>query len=288
LSMDGEVSTEEWITDPNRSMIPDDDGSESQPKPAANYGLRAVITHYGRHENGHYICYRKHPYRAAIDALADEKASSGKAGLATERWWRLSDDEVTMVSEQNVLDQGDVFMLFYERLDDPKVPEPALPPSHPREPAVDVLGEATQRLREEPALVVDGEKPAPSFHELPTLEERTAPADTQSPKPSQAPPPLPLKLTESPPLQNLPDRPLDTISHHAPAPSPPAAATTTSKDSEPEEQPPPPITPEKSSPQKENSRITPPMRTAGPHRKGGPRRRAGNAMSSTSSMISAN
>ncbi|KAI9871399.1 MAG: hypothetical protein M1830_002954, partial [Pleopsidium flavum] len=26
LSMDGEVSTEEWITDPNRSMIPDDDG----------------------------------------------------------------------------------------------------------------------------------------------------------------------------------------------------------------------------------------------------------------------
>ncbi len=24
------------------------------------YELRAVVTHQGRHENGHFICYRKH------------------------------------------------------------------------------------------------------------------------------------------------------------------------------------------------------------------------------------
>lgn len=287
--MDGEVATEEWITDPRKSMIPDDDGGDSPPKQTANYGLRAVITHYGRHENGHYICYRKHPKRGVTDTLTDENTSDTKVGVAADQWWRLSDDEVTMVSEQNVLDQGGVFMLFYERLDDPKVPEPALPPSYPREPAVDVVAEAAQCIREESVLVVNGEKPALSLDEPPILEPRTTFADPKPPHKPQNAPPIPQNRTESPFLQALPDPHLNTIPHQAPGPCQPTAPITPTKDSDPEEPPSQSsITHEKPSPQKEKPRRPLPMRTAGPHRKGAPRRRAGNAMSSTSSMISAN
>ena len=75
------------------------------------YELRAVVTHYGRHENGHYICYRKHPVAHDID----------EKGLEEEQWWRLSDDDVMKVSEDNVLGQGGIFMLFYDCI------EPASP-----------------------------------------------------------------------------------------------------------------------------------------------------------------
>ncbi|KAI7330099.1 cysteine proteinase [Hortaea werneckii] len=74
------------------------------------YRLKAVVTHYGRHENGHYICYRRHSIRPS---KAEGHASSfddvGK------RWWRLSDEDVSPVDEETVLKQGGVFMLFYER-----------------------------------------------------------------------------------------------------------------------------------------------------------------------------
>lgn len=78
------------------------------------YTLKAVVTHYGRHENGHYICYKKHPRREAEDDDSQK-----------ESWWRLSDEDVSPVSEQDVLDQGGVFMLFYERLDEQSSPVPA-------------------------------------------------------------------------------------------------------------------------------------------------------------------
>ncbi|KAK5699189.1 ubiquitin-specific protease ubp1 [Elasticomyces elasticus] len=74
------------------------------------YRLRAVVTHYGRHENGHYICYRRHPLRPAT-TTDDDHANMEQR----EQWWRLSDEDVSAVTEDNVLDQGGVFMLFYER-----------------------------------------------------------------------------------------------------------------------------------------------------------------------------
>ncbi|KAK5723349.1 ubiquitin-specific protease ubp1 [Elasticomyces elasticus] len=73
------------------------------------YRLRAVVTHYGRHENGHYICYRRHPLRPAV------KSDEHDVDVDREQWWRLSDEDVSAVTEDNVLDQGGVFMLFYER-----------------------------------------------------------------------------------------------------------------------------------------------------------------------------
>ena len=111
--IEDEASTECWAMDPTKSLVPGtrtlDDSS------AISYQLKAVVTHYGRHENGHYICYRQHTSSQPTpdDAtLPVEKTSS--AG-ASENWWRLSDDDVSTVTEHDALNQGGVFMLFYER-----------------------------------------------------------------------------------------------------------------------------------------------------------------------------
>jgi len=94
-------STEKWSLNAEQPMVA---GSGSHSKHRGPlYELRAVVTHYGRHENGHYICYKKHP-----EESLDEK------GRIQEHWWRLSDDDVMKVSEENVLSQGGVFMLFYD------------------------------------------------------------------------------------------------------------------------------------------------------------------------------
>jgi ubiquitin carboxyl-terminal hydrolase 1 len=104
---------EEWRMSPSRSMI-GSSGSDTR----TQYVLRAAVTHYGRHENGHYICYREHPeHTKDSDNNAVTKDTPSK-------WWRLSDDDVSSVSENHVLGQGGVFMLFYERLD-VSTPEPA-------------------------------------------------------------------------------------------------------------------------------------------------------------------
>ncbi|KAL6913993.1 hypothetical protein FSST1_011753 [Fusarium sambucinum] len=120
---------EEWVTDPRKSMVAGDQGSSKLAGPI--YELRAVVTHYGRHENGHYICYRKYPRRspptnAAEDDEPDNKAST-QSELSTDEkerdepemdWWRLSDHNVSQVSEDVVLSLSPgVFMLFYDCVD---------------------------------------------------------------------------------------------------------------------------------------------------------------------------
>ncbi|CAK7906406.1 ubiquitin carboxyl-terminal hydrolase 1 [[Candida] anglica] len=56
------------------------------------YDLKAVISHYGTHNYGHYICYRK------------------QRGT----WWRISDESVYVVNEEEVVNSQGTFMLFYE------------------------------------------------------------------------------------------------------------------------------------------------------------------------------
>jgi ubiquitin carboxyl-terminal hydrolase 1 len=58
----------------------------------ATYTLRCVVTHAGRHDDGHYIAYAKR-----------EKD-----------WYCFNDEVVTKVSEEFVFNRGNAFMLFYE------------------------------------------------------------------------------------------------------------------------------------------------------------------------------
>lgn len=56
------------------------------------YSLVAVISHYGTHNYGHYICYRR----------------------LRGTWWRISDELVYVVTEAEVISGQGTFMLFYE------------------------------------------------------------------------------------------------------------------------------------------------------------------------------
>lgn len=112
VEADSEVPKEEWRMEPTMSMIAGsrrDTNSDS-----IQYILRAAVCHYGRHENGHYICYRQHPER---------QTDNDDDGITKMRWWRLSDDDVSPVTEDQMLAQGGVFMLFYERIESPGIPE---------------------------------------------------------------------------------------------------------------------------------------------------------------------
>ncbi|ODV86881.1 hypothetical protein CANARDRAFT_174916 [[Candida] arabinofermentans NRRL YB-2248] len=59
------------------------------------YSLKSAIAHFGTHNYGHYIAYRK--YRKV--------------------WWRISDEIVRLSSEAEVLGSQGTFMLFYELSD---------------------------------------------------------------------------------------------------------------------------------------------------------------------------
>lgn len=73
-----------------------DDEKASKPTTPTNpelvYQLKAVIAHYGTHNYGHYICYRK----------------------LRGTWWRISDESVYVVTEQEATNSQGTFMLFYE------------------------------------------------------------------------------------------------------------------------------------------------------------------------------
>lgn len=105
----GQDLLEVWNTSPTSSMLPKA-GTEHL-EAGRVYKLRAVITHYGGHENGHYIAYRKRS--SNVKGL---KKSSEDAKRPGESWFRFSDDNVSAVSEEHVLSQGGVFMLFYEAI----------------------------------------------------------------------------------------------------------------------------------------------------------------------------
>ena len=149
-----EVEEEHWLLDARKSMVAGDSGPSKLTGPI--YELRAAVTHYGRHENGHYICYRKHPraVRAApapnddpdsaypIDEGIDDDSAPQEAKAEAEPvplkeveldWWRLSDHNVTKVDEETVMGlTSGVFMLFYECVDPSIVlqSEPAEAPRH--------------------------------------------------------------------------------------------------------------------------------------------------------------
>lgn len=111
---------EDWSLDPSRSMLPSET-EEPSSEAELMYDLQAIITHYGRHENGHYICYRKYRASSLVEGVLKVEDA--------DTWWRLSDEEVSEVSEETVLAQGGVFMLFYEKIQRPetgKLPKPIL------------------------------------------------------------------------------------------------------------------------------------------------------------------
>ncbi|TPX35704.1 hypothetical protein SmJEL517_g01864 [Synchytrium microbalum] len=86
--------------------IPDNPPS-TEPNNSNNpyiYALKAVVLHYGGHDSGHFVTYRR---THEVD------------GTETHKWFRISDDRVDLVSD--IQDEifsyasGSVYMLFYEQ-----------------------------------------------------------------------------------------------------------------------------------------------------------------------------
>lgn len=77
---------------------PDQPETPVPSNPQLVYQLKAVIAHYGTHNYGHYICYRK----------------------LRGTWWRISDESVYAVSEREALNSQGTFMLFFEYNDNEK------------------------------------------------------------------------------------------------------------------------------------------------------------------------
>jgi len=163
-----ETLEERWQLHPRASMVAGDASSSRLCGPI--YELRSVVTHYGRHENGHYICYRRHPY-ASDSPAANTKPSSSVDGdrddvdeheqdeallsrgdsddsgddSTDKDWWRLSDHNVSKVDEETIssLSPG-VFMLFYECIDPSMVLQETLdaPPTQTSQESVEAVFDA--------------------------------------------------------------------------------------------------------------------------------------------------
>ncbi|ORY19618.1 hypothetical protein BCR34DRAFT_552559 [Clohesyomyces aquaticus] len=106
---------EEWSSDPNRSLIADANGEEKEGIQSPwRYQLRAVVTHRGGHGSGHYVCYRNTgPLTTTLMPGMDGVGEAGEA----DQWWLFDDESVYTRSKGDVLAQGNVFMLFYERIE---------------------------------------------------------------------------------------------------------------------------------------------------------------------------
>ncbi|KNE62156.1 hypothetical protein AMAG_07401 [Allomyces macrogynus ATCC 38327] len=73
--------------------------------PQVRYLLQAVVVHYGRHDSGHYVAYRRAP--------------ATTPGEVSPFWLRVSDESVAVVPRREVLACGtDAAMVFYERVDE--------------------------------------------------------------------------------------------------------------------------------------------------------------------------
>lgn len=107
---------EQWSMASTKSMLPLAE-AELLNIPTS-YELRCVVTHYGRHENGHYVAYGKRQSRLSQTTSGPDPA---KHDAMAEQWYCFNDEVVTTVPEDGVLDRGNAFMLFYETMEGPSL-----------------------------------------------------------------------------------------------------------------------------------------------------------------------
>jgi len=273
-----ETGIEKWNADPSSSML-----TEIIPEMMCSnrnnvFALQAVITHYGRHENGHYICYRRDPHTSIVD----------KDGGVRDDWWRLSDDDVCRVDEEDALDQGGVFMLFYERVPSTEakgsqsVSEAVAPGSAEPTNSTEVqengkLVQGVNQLALQPESQPTQAKS--DENELPARAGVVKELSQSTTDPESSSNAL-IDLT----LGHPPDNTI--LSSTTNQVNSPAQMVNDSNDGEKHNAA--ALSPTNNTTTKETQPLPPPMRTAGAKRRKGGRNRAGKAMSSVSSMVTAN
>ncbi|KAL1899900.1 ubiquitin-specific protease ubp1 [Sporothrix stenoceras] len=97
---------EQWELPAQLPMVA---GSQHNPRlEGPLYELRAVITHYGQHENGHYVCYRKHPNfeeEAPTPTSTENDKDDTEMTDVDDNESSLTDDEVTLrAASEDIVD----------------------------------------------------------------------------------------------------------------------------------------------------------------------------------------
>lgn len=75
------------------------------------YKLCAVIVHYGNHDSGHFITYRRKKLPTGHEVRSPLNDAKPKPPT---KFWRCSDEVIEEVDLETVL-QSEAYMLFYER-----------------------------------------------------------------------------------------------------------------------------------------------------------------------------
>ena len=288
-------AVENWNVDPSKSMLSDDEDLEDL-ESGKVYKLRAVITHYGRHENGHYICYRKAPYAIKTsEKVIDENNDS---------WWHLSDEDVTEVDEDIVLAQGGVFMLFYEQtspVTSPKEPQPAAPEQYAEQLSAITVDEVSILDKEPTVQSVPEEQKATAAYPTPpvspsatklasndeSVDESSAAKSTSTTETAATIGPAAPQIPSE-----LPQDPMSTTGTITVPPPPPSQIPSTTKPKPPKPNDAANEPAEHANPTplpKENQPVSPAsMRTAAPRSGRGSVSRAGKAMGSVAGFVQAN
>ncbi|KAF2646228.1 cysteine proteinase [Massarina eburnea CBS 473.64] len=219
---------EEWPRDPTKSMLGDTHTEPVLDSPF-QYRLRAAVTHSGTHGSGHYVCYRPHPTQAEFTQDMDEGEETAEAA---EQWWRFSDESVWAVAEDQAAHQGNVFMLFYERIDepisltsdDPEAPLAAVPiPGDMPLPPSDVVSvlEAVDSTIAAIPLPVDDDDDDLAVPDLTSTDAPTPPTSVPEPStPVERPPTPPSFKSKSKRIES------DTSAYLTPPPDTPTTTPT--------------------------------------------------------------
>ena len=301
-SDDKNDDVEHWNVDPSKSMLSDSDDLENLHS-GKKYELRAVVTHYGRHENGHYICYRKAPYAIEKD---DHEINE-----RYDTWWRISDDDVDEVGAETVLAQGGVFMLFYEQIASVTAPNEHQSDAQLEEmssntadeaPSTKVIDEASNVDNGLPVQTLPGEQTTMTAYPTPPMspsnpestpydktvtrsEAFESPSTAESPQSLASPSPEPLQDPISTPPEPTAPTPLPTTdsspSPHRNLPEPTNSPTSPTSPADHKES--------QSHTPKEPQPVSPAsMRTAAPRSGKGSVSRAGKRMGSVAGFVQAN
>lgn len=80
---------------------------------AVPYRLSAVVVHYGSHESGHFITFRRKKFPTGHD-VRRPFSDDGDYPEPPSKFWQCSDDSIEEVDIDTVL-ASEAYMLFYER-----------------------------------------------------------------------------------------------------------------------------------------------------------------------------
>lgn len=78
------------------------------------YKLCAVIVHYGSHDQGHFVTYRRKKLPTGHEVRSPLNEGNGRLPKPATKFWRCSDEVIEEVDLETVL-KSEAYMLFYER-----------------------------------------------------------------------------------------------------------------------------------------------------------------------------